>query len=541
MLSKMAQSNNNGGGGGGGATATGRRMPMSLTGAAGSASTVSRVHQSAASNGRSNSPQNNNAIKKNELNFASGPFVAIKKSSGIPQRSSSTSSTASTASSSSASKNDEKKSQNGTIKSTNGNQKTSQNGSSSATAKEQQKTKEKLSEKKDPVQAEVIDDAKEIKKDTKPMAASPSAEPKTVEVGDNAIKDVDDDCVITEVFNTPTAERKSSRRLAGSSAVIEKSPVKPQESESPVSKKQTVKANEKTEEAEDVQMEALTVEASPIRVVTSTQPTATSTPGRNLFGLRSSSKQTTEVELAAQPSSSPAITPARNFAQISGRRSIRPAETLTPGKLGSYRCVNTDLDTSSCTNTSMNATVGSEIPNSSSFSFSFFGRGRKRERTPPPLSSSQSANDLAQDVEMSPPKRARFDLFSLNLASPFTMLRSRFSKTSISTPSSRQRHEQTPPTGDDEGTEVQNVSGIISHEEEQQQLNKSSASNEASVAHEAGLETPKKSGVEGEKDIVQGEQKAEDQGEDAVAKLPDTDGAVPVESEGSNTSRCAIM
>ncbi|XP_030241813.1 microtubule-associated protein futsch [Drosophila navojoa] len=592
MLSKMAQPNTVGGGGGSGSNAaTGRRMPMSLTGSGASGTTVSRLQQqAAASNGRSKSPQNTNANKKPESNVVSGPIVAIKKTSGIPQRSSSSSSVAS--------------SQNGSSKSTNGNQKSSQNGSSSGTTvKEQQKIKEKVSDKKDPAPADPKDETNEIKSNAKPIAAARVADPKFVEAVTDAMIDFETDCVITEVFSTPTSDRKSSRRLAGSSSSLDKSPIKPKESPSPVSKKQaekpkdksnvaektkepleaaektkkplevaektkepsevaektnepseveetakkqseeTEKAKENLEVVEDVEMETLTVDASPIRAVANVQPTATSTPGRNLFGFRSSSKQSTEVELAIKSSSSSAITPARSYTQISGRRSIRPTASITPGKLDTYRCVNTDLDTSNCTNTSMNATVGSEIPNSSSFSFSFFGRGRKRERTPPPLSGSQSATDIAQDVDMSPPKRARFDLFSLNLASPFTMLRSRFSKTTISTPSSRQRHEQTPPAGDEEGSEVQNVSGIISQEEEEEQLNKSAASTEVSVAQEAGSETPKKSGSieEGEEDITKDDQKVEDQGEYAVATLPATDVSVPIEREVSNTSRCAIM
>ncbi|EDW58624.1 uncharacterized protein DDB_G0284459 [Drosophila virilis] len=548
MLSKMAQPNNLGGGGGAPASG-GRRVPMSLTGAGAGGTTVSRLQQS---NGRSNSPQNSNVSKKNESNISMGPFIALKKSSVTQSRSPSTSSTASTSSSSSSAPKDDEKGQNGINKSTNSNQKSAQNGSSNTQAvREQQKPKEKQTEKKEPVKPEVKDEAaKPDKSETKPnappsveaktevaaaaaaaknieAAATKKVEPAAVEVIDL----VNEPEVAAAVPNTPNSERKSSRRVAA--AGQQKSPSKPQQSDSPSSKKQPEEAEQKPEAVEDVEMEPLTVDASPIRHhVASTQPTATSTPGRNLFGFRSS-KPTNEVELAAQPSSSPATAPARSFAQISGRRSIRPTATLTPGKLGSYRCVNSDLDTSSCTNTSMNATVGSEIPNSSSFSFSFFGRGRKRERTPPPLTGTQSANDLAQDVEMSPPKRARFDLFSLNLASPFTMLRSRFSKTTISTPSTR----QTPPAGDDDDVGgVQNVSGTINQEEEQQQLNKSSGSDEVTVGQEAGLETPKKSGTPA-KDVVLDEN-VEGEGADAVANLA---ADVPAEGEGANRSRCAIM
>jgi len=231
---------------------------------------------------------------------------------------------------------------------------------------------------------------------------------------------------------------------------------------------------------EDVDMETLQVDASPIRSVHGNMnalPAATSTPGRSLFSFRGSSKQTTEVDLTYQTSGSPAGTPARTFAQITGRR---PINSLTPSKVGTYRSGNSDLDTSSCTNASMNATVGSETPNSSSFSFLFFGRGRKRDRTPPPLSATRSTSNLGQDVELSPPKRARFDLYSLNLASPFSMLRSKFSKTTISSPA-RLRLDL-------------NGSGV---EEQQGHTSSSSVSEEVEVEEEqpiedvSGLETTK--------------------------------------------------
>ncbi|EDV91358.1 GH14452 [Drosophila grimshawi] len=552
----MAQPNTVGGGGSGSAAAGGRRVPLSLSGA-GAGSSLARLQQAAAagSNGRSKSPQN----KKNETNIAnSGPFVVVKKSSSNQHRISSASS-----SSSSSSKDDDKKTQNGVSKSSShGNSKAAQNGSSSipvaVVVKEQQKSKEKQSAEKKEASLEAAaaanDEAKPAKKETEitqPTAgdnkteAVADADAIAAAVSDNELKNESAVVVPATSSTTPTAERKSSRR----SATQQKSPGKPQPS-----KESSVQTKQETETlqaaaVEDVEMEPLTVDASPIRsVASSAQPTATSTPGRNLFGFQSSvSKQANEVELTSQQSISPAVAVARNFSQISGRRSIRPAAIQTPGRMGNYRCLNTsELDTSGFTNTSMNATVGSEIPNSSSFSFSFFGRGRKRERTPPPLSGSQSANDLAQDVEMSPPKRARFELFSMSLASPFSMLRSRFSKATISTPSSRKQLDQTPPTGDDEEDggvgKVQNVSGIIIQEEEDQ-LNRSASNNseDVTVAKEAGLETPKKCGTTPkEQNGEQNKKKVgdEEQAEDAVANLPATDGELPAEA---NRSRCAIM
>jgi len=290
-------------------------------------------------------------------------------------------------------------------------------------------------------------------------------------------------------------------------------------------------------------MEPLQVDASPIRSVhgnLNALPAATSTPGRSLFSFRGSSKQSTEVDLAAQTSGSPAGTPARTFAQISGRRSIRTINSLTPSKVGTYRSGNSDLDTSNCTNASMNATVGSEIPNSSSFSFSFFGRGRKRDRTPPPLSASQSTNDLGQDVEMSPPKRARFDLFSLNLASPFSMLRSRFSKTTISSPA-RLRLDL-----NGSGVEEQQAHTSSSSVPEEVEVEEEQPTEDVTVGQEAGLETPKKGGspnkeIPAEKDV---EGKNAD-GKD-VDETSDGENIPPAIEVGDEAgaeakSRCSIM
>lgn len=607
MLSKMAQPNNVGGGSGS-AAAGGRRVPLSLSGVAVSGTTVSRLQQAATGNGRSKSPQNSNVSKKGE--HPSGPFIAIKKGSANQQRSSTASSASSSSSVSSKPHDDEKKKgQNGVNKSTNGNQKVPQNngGTSAAAAvvqeQKQQQSKEKVQEKKEALRTE-------LKAEEKPSKKESETETKQVESKKNKtivseVIDLDEEPQMDEAPpTTPTSERKSARRSASAAtnspvsapapAAItpKKTPNKAEaaaeqhnespsqrkhqhnkaeaeqqsekEMESDVARKEEEEKSTTTDDApvEDVEMEALTVDASPIRRTmqqqNNAQPAATSTPGRNLFGFRSNSKQVNEVELAAQLSNSPASAPpARTFAQISGRRSIRPTTGLTPGKMGSYRCVNTsELDTSGLTNTSMNATVGSEIPNSSSFSFSFFGRGRKRERTPPPLSASQSANDLAQDVEMSPPKRARFELFSLNLASPFSLLRSRFSRATINSPSSRQRLDLTPPNGEEgeEVGEVQNVSGVVNQEEE---LNKSSSvSNELNeVALEAGLETPKKAGTPENEVVVEDDFDKKDKVEggkdidDAVAaadNLPTTDAAEAVEesssySDGTNRSRCAIM
>jgi len=541
MLSKMA-SNTTGGGAGSGGTGSGRRLPLSLSGG----TSVSRLQQSSGSNGRSNSPQNGNR-KITES------FVPVKRTTQI--RTSSTSSSSSGGAS-----------QNGVGKSSNGKEKP-QNGNSSS---KDQKSKDKVPEKKEKevevekkdkevaaenkdqdkaenkevvAQMEVLEvpsEKKEHQEETKKEAttaeiSSPATQPDVV-----VLDDVID---ITPEISTPSKDRKSTRK----SGSQQKSPISKSIPASPSQSKETEAvpstcAGSLTPQ-EDVDMEPLQVDASPIRSVhgnLNALPAATSTPGRSLFSFRGSSKQSTEVDLAAQTSGSPAGTPARTFAQISGRRSIRTINSLTPSKVGTYRSGNSDLDTSNCTNASMNATVGSEIPNSSSFSFSFFGRGRKRDRTPPPLSASQSTNDLGQDVEMSPPKRARFDLFSLNLASPFSMLRSRFSKTTISSPA-RLRLDL-----NGSGVEEQQAHTSSSSVPEEVEVEEEQPTEDVTVGQEAGLETPKKGGspnkeIPAEKDV---EGKNAD-GKD-VDETSDGENIPPAIEVGDEAgaeakSRCSIM
>lgn len=568
MLSKMSQPNNAGGGGGGaGATSSsGRRLPLSLS----SGSTVSRLQQpGSGTNGRSNSPQTGNNNKKltdqavsTAPSAASGPFVSLKKTNSTQLRSSS-------ASSSSSTKDEEKNNQNGVQKtSANGKETTTSANSNKEQKEQKQQPKEKMPEKvKESATKQANLDVekpkssqKEIKKSSTEAAPIPTS---VVTVDDDVIVVLEDNeptVVSPPLPTTPTSERKSTRKTAS-----QKSPILPKQgsgsasvSASPQQQKNQPQQQQTESEVVaksidlDTEMEPLTVDASPIRkpienVSQNTQPAATSTPGRSLFGFRASSKQINEVELAAQSSISPAAATPRTFAQISGRRSIRPVNNFTPSKAGTYRCISNDLDTSNCTNVSMNATVGSEIPNNSSFSFSFFGRGRKRERTPPPpLSGSQSANDLAQDVDMSPPKRARFEFFSLNLASPFSLLRSRFSKTTISSPSTRRHLEQATTDGIDEdgGGEVQNVSGIVVEEELQSQQSKLNTSNdEVIVGQEAGLETPTKSGTP-LKETSDENKLDENHDEKDLGKSAselDTSASDDTAVEAEERSRCSIM
>lgn len=212
-------------------------------------------------------------------------------------------------------------------------------------------------------------------------------------------------------------------------------------------------------------------------------PVGTSTPGRVLklkqsppkSGSRSYERQeiyerygqvsTTKSDRTDRSPSGPLERPqfTASYRSISGRRSLRPAKEYSfhGSSSGTYRKISTELD---YTTSSMNATVGSEIQNESSFSL--FGRGKKRERTPPVISSNDSDPDAQVDVELSPksPKRPRLDFSGILgiVASPVTMLRAKLSRTKIQ--SSTPNGKVTSTTSKDEEDGVENVSVIATDE-----------------------------------------------------------------------------
>ncbi|XP_075148220.1 kugelkern [Haematobia irritans] len=272
----------------------------------------------------------------------------------------------------------------------------------------------------------------------------------------------------TSKSNTPS-KGTTDKTPTKASASVEMTPTKATEKTTPKSRI----VREVTTAIDDVEMEPLTVDQSPKKeadqsprsavAVAGLAPSATSTPGKVVLPKRNATAAKTDVQLAMEGSSSPERP--RAFSQISGRRAIRPITDYTPSKFQSnsqfresYRRINTELD---ATNTSLNVTVGSEVPNNSSFSF--FGRGRKRDRTPPHHHSQSAIGELQTDMEISPPKRARLDFFSV-VASPLTLLRNRFSKATLqsSTPVKLQTKME---ENEDEDIEVQNVSGVSVHED----------------------------------------------------------------------------
>ncbi|KAM7363833.1 uncharacterized protein ACRADG_000588 isoform 1-T4 [Cochliomyia hominivorax] len=311
---------------------------------------------------------------------------------------------------------------------------------------------------------------------------------------------------------SPPVTPKSNSKANKTSTPVNKTPTKanektPQKSTpsnnsaktTPVTKRVVTTAvdDEDEEEDNDIEMEPLAIESSPTKssqrdenAQINTAPCATSTPGKILLSKRNTAAPKTDVQLAMQSGISPERP--RVFSQISGRKSIRPISDYTPSKFQmntqfreSYRRINTELDV---TNTSMNVTVGSEVPNN--LSFSFFGRGRKRDRTPPQHSQS-AIGELQTDMEISPPKRARLDMhgFFSVVSSPLSLLRNRFSKATLqcSTPVKLQQKLN---SSEDE-IEVQNVSGVSVHEDlaktekELSDNTKTNDDNDATVGDEA--------------------------------------------------------
>lgn len=291
--------------------------------------------------------------------------------------------------------------------------------------------------------------------------------------------DVAEDHIAQKSSNAATP--KNSSKANKTATPVNKTPVKIAEKLSqkstPTKTAKTTHAHKREEttaiDDNDVDMEPLTVENSPVKspqpeeaVNIKIVPSATSTPGK--IGLPKRSSMVAKTDVQGPPTADISTDVPRLFSQISGRRSIRPISGYNPSKClsnsefcESYRRINTELDV---TNSSMNVTVGSEVP--SNFSFSFFGRGgRKRDRTPPPQQSQSAIGELQTDVEISPPKKARLDVHGLlsAVSSPISLLRNRFSKTSLesSTPVKLQQKFN---TVEDE-IEVQNVSGVSVHEE----------------------------------------------------------------------------
>lgn len=134
---------------------------------------------------------------------------------------------------------------------------------------------------------------------------------------------------------------------------------------------------------------------------------------------------------------------------ISGRRSARPLpEIVMQHRLDTYRKLPSDFNDSI---SSMNATVGSEIPNDSFRTPVVAIKGRKR-----------NVNDEPETEES--PKRARLDLSGLLglVASPVTMLRNKFSRAKLqcSTPNKNELQLDTEDVTGTNSNNPINVSGI---------------------------------------------------------------------------------
>uniref|UniRef100_A0A1I8NWT7 Uncharacterized protein n=1 Tax=Stomoxys calcitrans TaxID=35570 RepID=A0A1I8NWT7_STOCA len=358
----------------------------------------------------------------------------------------------------------------------------------------------------------------------------------------------------TSKTNTPNkTPNKPADKTPTKATTTEATPTKAAEKVTPKSKPTR---REVTTAIDDVEMEPLTVDQSPTKVEaqesipascnTVLAPSATSTPGKMVLPKRNAAAPKTDVQLAMQSSSSPEH--ARVFSQISGRRSIRPITDYTPSKFQSnpqfresYRRINTELD---ATNTSLNVTVGSEVPNNSSFSF--FGRGRKRDRTPPHHLSQSAIGELQTDMEISPPKRARLDFFSV-VSSPLTLLRNRFSRASLqsSTPVKLQKKLE---ENEDEDIEVQNVSGVSVHEDiEKPETGKEDNAEEGDTT--LGVEAEAATTSAADTTPIEGELEIADNGEKELPKKigsqqtgsEDSDIKITVTDTAAKNKRCVVM
>ncbi|XP_073815253.1 uncharacterized protein [Musca autumnalis] len=319
------------------------------------------------------------------------------------------------------------------------------------TAPVEEKSKDEQKDKVESMDVAEVEDVKqqqEQPKEDSQMSAPPT--PKSVKEN------------IKAATPNKTPNKSVEKTPTKSSSSAESTPKKANE-KTPIKTTPTIR--EVTTAIDDVDMEPLTVDHSPLKMQAPNEglaPSATSTPGKIVLPKRTATAKT-DVQLAMQPSSSPERP--RAFSQISGRRAIRPITEYTPSKFQSnpqfresYRRINTELD---ATNTSLNVTVGSEIPNNSSFSF-FMGRGRKRERTPPHHHSQSAIGELQTDMDISPPKRARLDFFSV-VSSPLSLLRNRFSKATLQSSTPVKLQQKLEENEDD--VEVQNVSGVSVHED----------------------------------------------------------------------------
>lgn len=361
---------------------------------------------------------------------------------------------------------------------------------------EQDKTDSKKEDKKP---KEVKDTAKDDKKDvaakteeqTEKKDDSKSIEENQANVSEHKTEEKAENMEVVEEAHqqvqqkSPPVTPKSNSKANKTATPVNKTPTKasektPQKSTpsnnsaktTPVTKRVvTTAVDEDDDDDNDIEMEPLAIESSPIKSSQNQDvghiniaPSATSTPGKIILSKRHTAAPKSDVQLAMQTGISPERP--RAFSQISGRKSIRPISDYTPSQFQSnlqfresYRRINTELDV---TNTSMNVTVGSEVPNN--LSFSFFGRGRKRDRTPPQHSQS-AIGELQTDMEVSPPKRARLDMhgFFSAVSSPLSLLRNRFSKATLQSSTPVKLQEKLNSSEDE--IEVQNVSGVSVHEE----------------------------------------------------------------------------
>lgn len=231
-----------------------------------------------------------------------------------------------------------------------------------------------------------------------------------------------------------------------------------------------------------------------------------------------------------------------SYRHISGRKSTKPLRELTLQHTmrESYRRIKTDLDDSI---SSVNATMGSEV-NSGSFSTPVVAvKGRKRTNI------GGSEPDLTSVTES--PKKARLDFsgFLGIMASPVTLLRNKFSRTSLlcSTPHGKKLNIDTdePEQGVVDQATSGDVEMVVVDLTEQQEPNKTdievdvaSVSNKLEDSldvvpvdvNEIVIETEQLKSVDDIKDKIAEEEARQDEAE-----------AVAGGTDAPKKGRCAIM
>lgn len=225
---------------------------------------------------------------------------------------------------------------------------------------------------------------------------------------------------------------------------------------------------------------------------------------------------------------------------ISGRKSMRSLREVTfkhnmRGAAETYRRIPVDDDYLNDSISSVNATVGSDIPNDSFRTPIVAVKGRKRTAD----GGAGDGNDDDVAVEESP-KKARLDLsgFFGIVASPVTMLRNRFTRVKLqcSTPNKAATAKQNVESMEMAADEIENVDASASDKEIEEIVDEEEQ--EAATSDEAKTsENDEGTGKLDEQSIELG---GNDE-DDAAAAENEKDISIATEAVEPRRSRCIVM